>query len=103
MTVGFELADVPWAPDPIATERLILRPSCASDRSGYIDLLTSDQVRKYLGGPRRREELELQAPEIPRNRPGVFAVEALGMFVVAVVLDVLPRRRSAGPSATRGR
>lgn len=87
MIVGSELTDAPWPPGPIATERLIVRPTCASDRSGYIDLLASDEVREYLGGPRPREELELIAPEIPGNRPGVFAVEVSHMFVGAVVLD----------------
>jgi len=85
--VGTELADAPWPPGPIPTERLILRSTCASDRAGYIDLLTSHAVHEYLGGPRDRAEVEQQAPAIPGNRPGVFAVETLGTFVGAVVLD----------------
>ena len=87
MIVGSDLTRAPWPPGPIATERLILRPTCASDRSGYIDLLASDEVRQYLGGSRPRAELELDAPEIPGNRPGVFAIEVTNTFVGAVVLD----------------
>jgi len=85
--VGIELADAPWPPAPVATERLTVRSTCASDRAGYIDLLTSDAVHEYLGGPHSRADLERQAPAIPGNRPGVFAVETLGIFVGAVVLD----------------
>ena len=86
MMMGTELTDMPWPPVPIVTERLTLRPTCARDRPGYIDLLASDEVHEYLGGPQPRSELELHAPEIPGNRPGVFAVEALNTFIGAVGL-----------------
>lgn len=98
MVVGTELADAPWPPSPITTQRLVLRSTCASDRAGYIDLLTSDEVHKYLGGPHNREETERHAPPIPGNRPGVFAVEAVGAFVGVVVLD---RRDAQQPGHLR--
>ena len=41
----------PWPPAPIVTERLVMRAPQASDRDGFISLLTSPLARQFLGGP----------------------------------------------------
>jgi RimJ/RimL family protein N-acetyltransferase len=83
------------------TDRLVLRPTQASDRAAYIDLLASDEVRKYLGGAKPREELERLTPPVPGAYPGRFAVEVEGRFAGAVALtrrdpDVPGHVRSEG-------
>lgn len=87
------LGDVAW-PSRIQSERLTLREAIASDRPGYIDLLTSQEVRQYLGGPLDRAEVEANAPEIPGAHPGAFAVELAGTFIGRVIVD---RRDSKRP------
>lgn len=80
------LGNAGWPPDPIETKRLLLRPTRASDRASYIDLQCSDVVYRYLGGPKLREVIEREVPDVPGNRPGVFGVEALGSFIGIVTL-----------------
>lgn len=80
------LGNVRWPPDPIETKRLSLRPMKATDRSAYVDLLCSDVVYRYLGGPRPRDVIEREVPEVPGERPGAFGVEALGAFIGVVTL-----------------
>jgi RimJ/RimL family protein N-acetyltransferase len=82
-----DLEDVQWPPDPIETTRLRLRPAIERDREGYIELLSSEEVRRHLGGPNPREEAERQTPELPANSPGEFAVEVDGEFVGTVTLN----------------
>ena len=82
-----DLGDVSWPPDPIRTDRLLLRRTEARDRDSYIDLMCSADVYRYLGGPHSRERVERDAPEVPGNRPGVFAVEADEAFLGAVTVD----------------
>ena len=53
-----ELGRVAWPPEPIRTERLVLREPEARDRAAIIELHASPQVGIYLGGPRPRDELE---------------------------------------------
>lgn len=69
------LGPVAWPPAPLRTERLVLRETEARDRPALIDLNASAEVRRYLGGPRDRDELERDLPEVPGRRPGLFAVE----------------------------
>jgi RimJ/RimL family protein N-acetyltransferase len=78
---------VQWPPEPIVTKRLRLRRMEAQDRDGYIELLCSDEVRRYLGGPLSREDVGRAMPDVPGNHPGVFAVEADGEFIGNVTLD----------------
>jgi RimJ/RimL family protein N-acetyltransferase len=78
------LGDVPWPPVPIQTDRLVLRRTQARDRDAYVELLCSEEVYRYLGGPGQRGDLERELPEVPGNRPGVFAVDADGAFVGTV-------------------
>ena len=73
-----ELGPVAWPPEPIRTERLVLRESEAQDRSAFIELLASPEVHTYLGGPRPRDELEREMPGAPERWPGSFVVDLDG-------------------------
>jgi RimJ/RimL family protein N-acetyltransferase len=86
-----DLGPVVWPPAPIRTERLVLRASEARDRAAFIELLASPEVHTYLGGPRRRDELERELPEVPEQWPGSFVVELDG----AMIGQILIRRASA--------
>ncbi len=94
------LGHVSWPPEPIETKRLLLRRTRPGDRASYIDLLCSDVVYRYLGGPQPRDAVERDVPAVPGNRPGVFAVEALGSFIGIVTLG---RRDQDRPGHLRAR
>jgi RimJ/RimL family protein N-acetyltransferase len=81
-----ELGSVVWPPEPIRTERLVLREPEARDRAAFIELLASPEVSAYLGGPRPREELEREIPLGPERRPGIFAVDLDGAMIGQVIL-----------------
>jgi RimJ/RimL family protein N-acetyltransferase len=70
----------------------VLRESEARDRGAFIELLVSPEVRTYLGGPRRRDELERTAPEVPGRHPGTFVVDFDEAMIGMVSFD----RRDAG-------
>ncbi|AGS68118.1 acetyltransferase [Streptomyces collinus Tu 365] len=80
-----------WPPEPIRTERLVLRAPEARDRAVFIELLASPEVHTYLGGPRPRDELERVTPEVPERWPGSFVVDLDGAMIGHVLL-----RRAAG-------
>ncbi|MFF0265534.1 GNAT family N-acetyltransferase [Kribbella sp. NPDC004536] len=82
-----ELADVAWPPDPIKTERLVLRESEARDRTALIELLASPEVGTYIGGAQSRDALERNLPEVPGRRTGVFVVELDGELIGTITLD----------------
>jgi RimJ/RimL family protein N-acetyltransferase len=86
-----DLGAVDWPPAPITTERLVLRGSEARDRAAFVELHASSQVHVYLGGPRSREELEREVPEVPARRSGNFVVERDG----AMIGQILLRRAAA--------
>ena len=82
------LGDVPWPPDPIVTERLILRHTKPEDRKGLAVLLSDETVQAYLGGPQHtREELDELIPPDPNTRPGIFAVEHAGEFIGRITVQ----------------
>ena len=82
------LGDVPWPPDPIVTDRLILRETRTEDRPRLAELLSDETVQAYLGGPQHtREELEELIPQDPNTRPGIFAVEHAGEFVGRITIQ----------------
>lgn len=81
-----DLGEVVW-PTRVQSERLTLRETRAGDRSGYIDLLTSQELRQFLGGAPEHAEVEAHAPEIPGASPGVFALELAGTFIGTVTLN----------------
>ena len=92
------LEHVLWPPEPIKTERLILREPEARDRTAFVELFASPEVNAYVGGPRPRDELERELPEVPERSPGTFVVELDGEMIGLVLL-----RRATGhrrPAAT---
>ncbi|MER6495671.1 MULTISPECIES: GNAT family N-acetyltransferase [Streptomyces] len=86
-----DLGDITWPPEPIRTERLVLRAPEARDRMTFIDLLASAEVHAYLGGPRERDELERGTPAVPEAWPGSFVVDLDGSMIGQILL-----RRATG-------
>ncbi|MBY8880916.1 GNAT family N-acetyltransferase [Actinacidiphila acidipaludis] len=86
-----DLGPVAWPPAAIRTERLVLRGAEARDREGFIELFASPEVNTYLGGPRSRDELEREMPEVPERWAGSFVVELDGSMIGQVLL-----RRATG-------
>ena len=93
-----DLGPVAWPPEPIRTERLVLREPEARDRAAYIELLASPEAHAYLGGPRPRDELERETPEVPERRPGHFVVDLDGAMIGQILLrrNALIRPAAAG-------
>ncbi|MGK2876754.1 MAG: GNAT family N-acetyltransferase [Nocardioides sp.] len=88
------LGEVPWPPDPVTTDRLILRPPATGDRHNIVELACSPEVYRYLGGPRTRLQAELDTPHDLGDEPGLFTVVALdGMFVGTVSFNRRDRER----------
>ncbi len=94
-----DLGPVAWPPEPIRTERLVLREPGARDRAAVIELLASPEVGTYLGGPRPREELEREMPGAPERRPGLFIVDLGGAMIGQIILT---RATGHGPAAAAG-
>ena len=84
---------VAWPPEPIRTERLVLRESEARDRAAFIELHASPDVNTYLGGPRPRDELEREVAEVPGRWPGSFVVDLDSAMIGHILL-----RRATGHS-----
>jgi RimJ/RimL family protein N-acetyltransferase len=95
-----DLGPVAWPPEPIRTERLVLRAPEARDRTAVIELLASAEVGTYLGGPRPRDELEREMPGAPEPRPGLFIVDLDGAMIATITLD---RATGHGPRAAAGK
>jgi RimJ/RimL family protein N-acetyltransferase len=95
-----DLGPVAWPPEPIRTERLVLREPGARDRAAVIELLASPPVGSYLGGPRPREELEREMPGAPERRPGLFVADVDGAMIGQVILT---RATGHGPPAAGGK
>jgi RimJ/RimL family protein N-acetyltransferase len=93
-----DLGPVSWPPEPIRTERLVLREPEARDRAAFIELLASPEVNTYLGGPRRLDELEREMPGAPERLPGLFVVDLDGAMVGQIIL-----RKATGPPAAAGK
>lgn len=93
-----ELGPVAWPPAPLRTERLVLRESEARDRAAFVELFASPEVCAYLGGPRPRDELEREVPELPGRRPGLFVIDLNGAMTGMITLD---RRDAERPGHVR--
>jgi RimJ/RimL family protein N-acetyltransferase len=87
------LGDVVWPPEPVTTERLVLRQTQAGDRPAFVEMSCSDEVRRFLGGAEDRELVERETPEVPGAYPGVFAVELDGRCIGAVIIERRDRDR----------
>ena len=83
-----DLSPAPWPPPPIRTERLVLREPEPRDRGALIELFTSVEVGKYIGGARPPAEFERDLPADNR-RPGMFAVELDGTMIGIITFDRL--------------
>ena len=94
-----ETGSAAWPPEPITTERLVLRESEARDRAAVIELSASPEAGTYVGGARPRDELERVVPEVPGRRPGFFVVELDGAMIGYVQL--LDRRGAERPGHVR--
>ncbi|GAA1936948.1 GNAT family N-acetyltransferase [Nocardioides hwasunensis] len=70
-----------WPPAPVRTARLVLRAPQARDRATFVDLGSDAEVDRHLGGPRERDVLEAELPEVPADRPAQFVVEHDGVLV----------------------
>lgn len=81
-----DLGPVAWPPAPIRTERLVLREPEIRDRAAFIELHASPEVHTYLGGPRPRDELEREMPEVPGRWPGSFVVALDGTMIGQILL-----------------
>ncbi len=81
-----ELGPIAWPPEPLKTERLVLREPEARDRAAFIKLLASPEVHTYLGGPRPRDELEREMPGTPARWPGSFVVELDGAMIGQILI-----------------
>lgn len=92
------MADVDWPPAPVVTDRLTLRETCAKDRAAYLELLTSAEVYRYLGGAAPRDAVARVMPEVPGRYPGVFAIELAGEFIGAIMIE---RRGAERPGHVR--
>jgi RimJ/RimL family protein N-acetyltransferase len=90
-----DLGPVAWPPEPIRTERLVLRESEARDRAAFIELLASPEVHTYLGGPLPRAELEREMPAVPERWPGSFVVDRDGAMIGQILLRRPAKHRPA--------
>lgn len=81
------LENVAWPPDPIKTERLVLREPEVRDRTAIIELLASPEVGAYIGGAQSRGALERNLPKVPRRRAGLFVVDLDGEMIGTITLD----------------
>jgi RimJ/RimL family protein N-acetyltransferase len=81
-----DLGAVAWPPEPIRTERLVLREPAARDRAALIELQASPEVGAYLGGPRPRHEVERETSRTPGRPPGLFSVDLNGAMIGQVIL-----------------
>ena len=81
-----DLGPAAWPPEPIRTERLVLREPEARDRAALIELLASPEVSTYLGGPRPRDELEREMAGGPERRPGLFIADLDGAMIGQIIL-----------------
>ncbi|MGH3350299.1 MAG: GNAT family N-acetyltransferase [Nocardioides sp.] len=66
----------------------MLRETRQKDRRALAELLSSEIVQAYLGGPQHtREELEQLIPADPNTRPGIFAVEHAGHLIGRITVQ----------------
>ncbi|WP_328443920.1 GNAT family N-acetyltransferase [Streptomyces sp. NBC_00386] len=99
-----DLGPVAWPPEPITTERLVLREAEPRDRTAFVELLASPEVHTYLGGPRPRDELEREMSGVPERWPGSFVVDLDGAMIGQILLrrNEADRRPAAAGKADLG-
>ncbi|MGC4813728.1 GNAT family N-acetyltransferase [Micromonospora sp. DT228] len=77
----------------------MLRAAEARDRAAFVELLASPEVHTHLGGPRPRDVLDRELPDVPERWPGSFVVALDG----AMIGQVLLRRSLSHRPAAAGR
>lgn len=60
---------VAWPPSPMKTGRLVLRAPEIRNRTAFIELFASPEVRTCIGDRRPRDELGRAVLELPGRRP----------------------------------
>jgi RimJ/RimL family protein N-acetyltransferase len=84
----------------ITAERLVLRKARENDRDGLIELLTDDEVRAYLGGPRPRGAVEQHFDAVgaasATSGPGTYVISDITTNRLIGTL-LLTRRPAARP------
>lgn len=75
-------ATQPLQPLAIHTNRLTLRPPCATDSDAFVETQVDPEVRRFLGGP--RPEVEVRAAV---EAWGLETLSAPGHYVVATTAD----------------
>jgi RimJ/RimL family protein N-acetyltransferase len=85
-----------WPTPELRTDRLLIREPRADDRDGLIDMYTSADARRHLGGPVSSERAEEGIVAPYGETPGSFVVRdrTSGAFVGTVEID---RRDSSRP------
>jgi RimJ/RimL family protein N-acetyltransferase len=68
---------VPWTQEVIETERLRLRAWCEGDKSVLEELLTSVDVRRYLGGPVDKDVVQTILGRAVGERANLFCIADL--------------------------
>jgi RimJ/RimL family protein N-acetyltransferase len=77
----------------ITSGRLLLRKAHDTDRDGLVELLTDDEVRAYLGGPRPRSAVEQHFDAVgatsATSKPGsyVIADDTTNRLIGTLILD----------------
>ncbi len=83
----------------ITSGRLVLRKAHDTDREGLIELLTDEEIRAYLGGPRPRRAVEQHFDAVgaarATSKPGsyVIADNTTNRLIGTLVLDRRPADR----------
>jgi RimJ/RimL family protein N-acetyltransferase len=100
MAVMTPLTDIPWPPPTISGTRVGLRPASDRDHPVLIELLTSPEVRRHLGGPLTPSDTSARLSEPLGNVPGSFVI-ALGGDDTTIGTVGFDRRDPARPGHAR--
>ncbi|MGH1551552.1 GNAT family N-acetyltransferase [Streptomyces sp. L7] len=90
---------MPWPPEPIRTERLLLRESEARDRAVFVELLASAEAHTYLGGARPRGRAGAGGARDPGPVAGGFVVELDGVMIGHILLRRTTATANSRPTA----
>ena len=69
---------MPWTADSLTTDRLTLRPFEERDKDALVEMYTSQEVRRYLGGPVDEATVESLRSADVGERWGSFCIAEQG-------------------------
>ena len=69
---------MPWTADSLTTDRLTLRPFEERDKEALIEMYTSPEVRRFLGGPVDDETVEALRTAAIGEQWGAFCIAEQG-------------------------